>query len=430
MKASMSQLMMPLLTVLLIAAGGWWWYANMEKRWVAQSETSEAAMKNPMLGATRLLTRYRHAVTTEETLSTALFKPLPSGTLILAGNSGVMTTPQVNRLLAWVALGNTLIATPMWSGEEGKAVGQNQETAASAPPAAPKRSSLFRPGVAADPLGDHFGVTRVATSHPDQPCRRIGAPGSAISPKAPGDVPAIDCVASITLPDGSYALRLDAAGAELGSRGQAREMLFSDDDDKAVRAFEHGKGRVVFIAQNYFDNQNLQLYDHAELLLGLADLNQEATAVLVVQRPDVPTWYQALWRMVPLSVTALAAALLLWAWAAVRRFGPLMPDPDLERRSVLEHVDASSRWLWKTEKGRVVLLAAAREATEKILLRRAPELQKFTQQQKIEHLALQSRLPQSELAAALNNPPSPRPTEFTRQIQTLQRLRMQYESVA
>ena len=129
-------------------------------------------------------------------------------------------------------------------------------------------------------------------------------------------------------------------------------MLFSDDDADAVRVFEHGKGRVVFVAQNYFQNASLQSYDHAELLLGLADLNREATAILIVQRPDVPTWYAALWAMAPLCLAALAVALLLWAWAAVRSFGPRLPEPDLARRSLLEHVNASSRWLWKTGKGR------------------------------------------------------------------------------
>ena len=74
MKATLSQLLAPLLTLLLAAGVVWWWYANMEKRWEAQVETSEQAVKNPMLAATRLLTRHRHAGTlySEDTLSRAL----------------------------------------------------------------------------------------------------------------------------------------------------------------------------------------------------------------------------------------------------------------------------------------------------------------------------------------------------------------------
>jgi len=427
MKATLSQLLVPLLTLLLAAGVTWWWYANMEKRWEAQVETSEQAVKNPMLAATRLLTRHRHAVTSEETLSRALTKPLPSGTLILAGNSGVMTMPQVRRLLDWVARGNTLIASPMWGGEEDQQADKPADGAPAAP-AAPKRFSPFRRNATqGDPLGNYFGVKLVAALRPDQICRRTGLTDERAAPKEAQKMSYIDCVASITLPDGTYPLRLDVSGAKLGSRPDTSEMLFSDDDAEAVRAFEHGKGRVVFIAQNYFQNANLQLYDHAELLLGLAGLNRQAPAVLIVQRPDVPTWYAAMWALFPLCVVALATALLLWAWAAVRSFGPRLPEPDLARRSLLEHVNASSRWLWKTGKGRLILLAAAREATEKILLRRLPDLQKLAPQQKIELLAQQSKLTQADLDAALLSMALPRPAEFTRQIRTLQRLRKQYD---
>ncbi|HSY27706.1 MAG TPA: hypothetical protein VK832_09410, partial [Burkholderiaceae bacterium] len=245
--------------------------------------------------------------------------------------------------------------------------------------------------------------------------------------KAADALPVVDCVASITLPDAAYPLHLDASSFKLASRRPTTEMLFNDDDATAVRVFAHGKGRVVFIAESYFNNLNLPLYDHGEFLLDLANLNRDATQVLIVKRLDVPSWYQALWALVPLALVALGVASLLWAWRAVRRFGPMLPEPDLARRSLMEHVDASSRWLWKTEKGRGILLAAARAATEKILLRRVPELHKLAEQEKIEYLVSLSQLSHAALTAALYNVPAPRPAEFTLQIQTLQRLRKQYE---
>lgn len=429
MKASLSQLLAPLLAVLLIAGGSWWWYANMEKRWDAQVETSKEAAKNPMLAATRLLARHRHPVATEETLSIALLKPLPRGTMILAGNSGVMTAPQVDLLLAWVARGNTLIASPLRSGEAVKEADENRGGGdGPAPATKPKSFPSSSKGLGlGDPLGEHFGVMQAAASRPGQICRRVGVATAPSARKPAEEASLIDCIASLTLPDTAYPLQLDAARARLASRRDTGDMLFSDDDAKAVRAFAHGNGRVIFVAENYFDNQDLPLYDHAELLLDLVDLDQDAGGVLIVQRPDVPAWYRALWAMVPLTLIALSVALLLWAWAAARRFGPLLPEPDLARRSLLEHVDASSRWLWKTGKGRAILLAAAREATEKILLRRMPELQKLAQEQKIELLTPQSGLAPSELDAALQKTSVPRAAEFTRQIQTLQRLRKRFE---
>jgi hypothetical protein len=435
MRAKFSLLIGPLLTVLLIAGIAWWWNTNMEKRWEAKTNTSDAAVKNPMLGATRLLARHLHPVTIEETLSGALLKPsLPAGTMILAENYGVITVPQVNQLLAWVARGNTLIASPTWGGAEDKETDEGQGAAGKAPATKSKGASVFRRGTdQIDQLGQHFGVEQVtATPRPDQICRQPYRPTLPTKVKAADALPEVDCVAGITLPDATYPLRLDASSFKLASHGPTTEMLFNDDDATAVRVFAHGKGRVVFIAENYFNNLYLPLYDHGEFLLDLANLNRDAAQVLIVKRLDVPSWYQALWALAPLALIALGLALLLWAWRAVRRFGPMLPEPDLARRSLMEHVDASSRWLWKTEKGRGILLTAARAATEKILLRRIPELHKLAEQEKIEHLASNSQLSHSQfshadLTAALYNVPAPRPAEFTRQIQTLQRLRKQYE---
>jgi len=430
MKAKFSQLIAPLLTVLLIVGLVWWWSANMERRWEAKNQTSDAAVKNSMLGATRLLARHQHPVILEETLSGALLKPsLPAGTLILAENYGVMTVPQANQLLGWVARGNTLIASPTWGGVEAKETDDGPGATGKTPAAKSKPASVFpREADQADQLGQHFGVKQVTSlQRPDQICRRPGIPAIPIATKAADAPTEIDCVASLTLPEATYPLRLDASSFKLASRRQTREMLFSDDDAKAVRVFAHGKGRVVFVAENYFNNLYLPLYDHGELLLDLAGLNQDAAQVVIVKRLDVPSWCQALWALAPLTLIALGVALLLWAWRAVRRFGPMLPEPDLARRSLMEHVDASSRWLWKTEKGRGILLAAARAATEKILLRRIPELHKLAEQEKIAHLASLSGFSYADLTAALYNVPAPRPTEFTRQIQTLQRLRKQYE---
>ena len=66
--------------------------------------------------------------------------------------------------------------------------------------------------------------------------------------------------------------------------------------------------------------------------------------------------------------------IILWTWRHARRFGAILPEPNLERRSLLEHIDASARWAWTTAMGRQNLLDAARAACKESLRRRAPEL--------------------------------------------------------
>ncbi|HXA46956.1 MAG TPA: DUF4350 domain-containing protein [Burkholderiaceae bacterium] len=420
MKVSYSHLIAPLLAILVAAAATWWWYDNMEKRWQTRNEISTAAENNPMLAATMLLTRHRHTVTTDVTLGTTMFKPLPHGTLILAGNDGVMTTPQRDFLLAWVAKGNILITVPAAQIEEINQSAQQPQPQHQTQPGALQR----------DPLGVYFGVRQTGQKRcakPNTP-KAVAIPDAATATPVPIDVEAtIDCVATLTMPNGTYPLRMDAANTQLRSWQQAKEMLLSDDRAEAIRAYAHGEGRVIFVTQNYFDNDHLPLYDHAELLLNLVNLSPDGNAVVIVQRPDVPSWLQALWALAPLPLIALAVGLLLWGWRAVRRFGPLLPEPDLTRRALLEHVDASSRWLWKTAKGRTILLDATRVAVEAILRRRLPALQTFTPQEKIAHLAQQTHFSHADLISALHNEPAARATEFTRQIQTLQRLRKHYE---
>ena len=126
-----------------------------------------------------------------------------------------MTMPQVRRLLDWVARGNTLIASPLWEGEEDQQV----DRPANGEPAASKRVSPFRRNAApGDPLGKYFGVKLVAALRPDQICRRTGLTAERDAPKEAQKMTYIDCVASITLPDGTYRCAwMSAAPARVAS---------------------------------------------------------------------------------------------------------------------------------------------------------------------------------------------------------------------
>jgi hypothetical protein len=73
------------------------------------------------------------------------------------------------------------------------------------------------------------------------------------------------------------------------------------------------------------------------------------------------------------------------------------------------------------------LLAAARASTNKVLQRRAPEVQRLPAAEQIIYLARCCNLAAANLAAALQQPAAKSPIDFTRQIQTLQQLRKYYE---
>jgi hypothetical protein len=235
------------------------------------------------------------------------------------------------------------------------------------------------------------------------------------------------CLAQLALPNADYALQLDISHVALESTEHGMSPLFGDEHHEAIRVFAEGTGHIAVVANNYFDNDQLAAYDHAELLLSLARLNPNAKHVLIIQHLDMPAWYQALWWYFEYGIISLACGVLLLLWAAIRRFGPILPEPNLERRSLIEHIDASGRWLWKIPGGRNVLIAAARASVTKTLLRKAPALLRMSPKEQAAFLAQLCKLPQSDVELALHQPASEYPIHFTRQIQTLQQLRKHYE---
>jgi hypothetical protein len=233
------------------------------------------------------------------------------------------------------------------------------------------------------------------------------------------------CLASLTWPGSNYALELEHRYALVSDDGV--NLLFADKDRHSVRVFQHGKGHIVALAQPYFTNYALPRLDHAELLLHLVSLQKDQRNFTIVQQLKRQTWFQKLWNTFHLSLITLGLGLVLLLWIALRRFGSVLPMPEPNRRALLEHIDASSRWLWKMPGGRDILLNAARSSTLKILQRRAPAIMRLAEAEQIAQLSATCSINRPDLVLALSSAAAPTPLLFMRQIKTLQRLRKHYE---
>lgn len=396
----------------------WWWFNTMEKRWIAVSHYSDAMRENPMLAATRLLKRHGHVVDIEATLGEALLRPIPDGTIVLDDNNGIITRNQTEQLLNWVRKGNTLIARPKWSNRFSYLSCDGQDLSDKT-----AKKPVSRNVSEADPLGNRFGVELVwVRRYKEKEDKKKSAPVACVAPPPP-------CMAHFTPPGKSYPLDLDVDDVALDGKNQAAASASTPTDEGAagVRIYDEGKGHVVFVASDYFDNNSVGLDDNAELLLDLASLNRDAKHVLLVKRLDVLAWWQALWSHFRYGIVSLGAGLMLLLWIAIRRFGPLVPEPDTERRSLMEHIDASGRWLWQAAGGRASLLDAARNAVNNTLHRRIPDLRRMRPQEQLDRLAKDTGISQDALDAALSQPASQISADFTRQIQILQQLGKHYE---
>lgn len=431
-----------IVVLLALAAGAGYslWPVLFEKVWRGVVYHSDAQVKNPMLAATRLLEARGHPVRVEPMLNYQLLNQLPDGVLILSPWAKQPDARQAELLLKWVQRGNTLVMSPGWvqnrdqDKETGDTLGQEL----------------------ADPLGKHFGVAMASRTRIDDTCRldpleaqrradiaaKAAAEGKAdaVPEAADGDdedegedepeLPAR--LACLHAPGSASPLELRRLSDVLQRLpGDGAQPLWGDTYGLAVLVYGEGRGKVAMVASepgdSYFDNDGLRHFDHGELLLLLAGQSGAKAPVLLVRHNETVGWAAYLWQHWRPVLFGLAALLLLWAWHASRRFGPLLPAQASERRALIEHIDASGRWLWRLPQGRALLLAAVRQRTEKQLLRRLPELHALDGNERARRLARLLKLPEAQVADALLGAPATRAAEFTRQISTLQQLRAHHE---
>lgn len=458
MSTRIKTLLIVLGLALLGALGTWSWYQTMELRWEARSGESDAARRNRMLAATMLLRQDGRNVTVAGSFGELPLHALPDGTLILADASGVMESAKAERLLAWVRRGNTLVAQPRWvtpaeetllaekiseaEEEEGVQVpaeeeeeeeeeqeNQESDTDQSAEETAAQAAAAAQDEDAADdlvendPIAARLGVRLFAIAYAP-PCTSDNL-GKRCMPAAAGKHTAI--MRRVEIPGAGHSLDLDAGRHKLISMPKSAEPLWSDEDDTTVRVYQEGKGKIVILAADFFNNEELRNHDHGELLLALAALNTSSKHVAIVQNLDALPWYKLLWKNYSMVLLSMVALIALLFWRAVRRFGPLLPQPSHERRSLMEHIDASGAWLWKAKGGRQVLLDAAREDTLAVIRRRAPALVRLPPQQLCAALARLVDLPEAQVEQALHQAAAPTSLHFTRQIRILQELRNHHE---
>jgi len=417
-----------LFAVLLAGAGYELWHIYMHKVWRGQFYYSDERIKNPMLAATRLLEARGHKVRLEPMLNYQLLNKLPDGVLLLSPYARQPDEHQAALLLDWVKRGNTLIMTPGWV--------QNSDDKSDKPEAISDELP--------DPLGKHFGVSMSGRTRIDEACRLDPLEAKRREKQAAAQKKAKDeddeeeepeapaHLVCLTAPGAANTIELRRQSDSLQRfEGKGPTPLWGDTHELSVLVYAEGRGKVAMVASdaidNYFDNDSLRQFDHAELLLLLASQSGANAPVLLVQHNEAVGWAAWLWQHCRPVLLGLAALLLLWTWNATRRFGPLLPATASARRALIEHIEASGRWLWKLPQGRILLLEAVRKRTLQVLLRRLPELHALDGNERVRRLARLTQLPETQVSEALLGAPAARAADFTRQISILQQLRAHHE---
>lgn len=208
-------------------------------------------------------------------------------------------------------------------------------------------------------------------------------------------------------------------------------LVWQDTLDSNLVTTSLGRGNAtIFLHGQMFTNRPLRLYDHAELLLELLRQNGTPRKVWIVVAATAPDrrWWNWLWDLG--GAVAILALLLAvaWVWNRSRRFGPLLPESAPDHRPILEHVDASARWIWNTPGGPDTLLDALRRSTRSAIATRHPGWARLPDDELCQELSRLHKTPPREIRAALGSDGAQAsepatPQEFIRAVRLLQKLK-------
>jgi hypothetical protein len=369
---------------LLVLASAWFVSTHDREYYETRGRPKPAALRNSWLATEMLLKRFGYSVTTSQEAG-ALDRLPKGGTVIMSSERQYHLTPsRAAALLKWVEDGGLLIADA--SGVSGK-----------------------------DPILKAFDVRLTyarakdeadddSEDEEDQDAEREKAKSKERRepPRRVVDVPGYGRELRMrssrwTLYPGNIEPAWQVAG-ETDKRGRtAYEIL----------AYKSGAGEVVLIngLWRFGYRGSLPREDHAEILLALIATHQRDGDVHIVARLATPMLFEWLWRNARAVVATAGLLFLFWLWRIVPRFGVLRPEPQMPRRSLIQHLRAVGRFLWRHRMS-AVLLDAARANVKRRLVQRGLASPEAAAAPLAAQLARAFGMNESELAMALEGNPA------------------------
>jgi hypothetical protein len=338
------------LVVVVLALGGAWFLTNYEqvstKVWVGPTA---AARANPYLAAMRFAERLS-IETRFVTGNRSLGELNPQGAVLLPNQRTGLTPETLRALERWIHKGGHAIVEPE-----------------------PEREI--------DTVLDRYGITRtVPKTAPKEPTQDLVLTGWS---------------------DPIVVSR--AVGPDLKFDKHTPDIVASDDAGPSVASIPIGAGRLTVVTgmPRRFHNRSIGQHDNAELLrriLGFTPVVRELAVLRVPQA--LPLWGWLGEHALP-TLGAAAVLLLLGLARALPRFGPIMPQAQVARRQLREHILAAGRFRW-THGGRDGLLSAAREIASRQIALMHPRIAQMPVPGRWHELAKRTGLDAASIAGAFD----------------------------
>lgn len=363
------------LLAIVLAGGGVWFYNNFS----LVSESVNTGFKgearfNSLLAAERFLASEKHPA---HSMVSLVGLPPVGGTLVIPGQRFEVGPELAGKLLAWVRAGGHLVVTA----EE-----------ASSDPGENSHDWLLR----------SVGVSQSVVA------------GDETGPPIPVDmdIPEADDFIQVTFP----------SRIVLQHKGIEPSHSMRGAYGAHVLQYTLGQGELTVLSDaRFMTNASIGCFDNAAFLWHLTR-NQRQGPVWLVYGGDMPPLWK--WLGQHAWMVMVSAAVLFAAWVALhrRRYGPLLTPLPLARRRLLDHIEASGRFLWRNGQ-QAALLAGARDALRRTLVHRHPVLVGLNQVSLSSHLADLSGLPADSIERALFTLYPGNEYEFTEAINTLETIR-------
>lgn len=197
----------------------------------------------------------------------------------------------------------------------------------------------------------------------------------------------------------------------------------ADELGQYLMQFSLGQGLLTVLSSTaMFNNEQIADYGHARFLHYLVQQSGHDASVWLIRVDDMPALWVWLWEHAWHAMLCLMILLLLWLWRAPLRFGPQLNDAQLERRSLLEHIQASGYYRWHENQSGFLLTRVQEALWLKIqlvhpVIRRENPIQAYAMMAEI------TGIEEPLIKQALTRVKAISEQEFTRQIQMLEMIR-------
>jgi len=392
------QMFLYILLVVISLATGYWFYNNFA--WVEEEKEigfQGIAKTNKLLAAEFFLRKM--GIQTDQVNGLLAFRNLPSPehTLLIATQRETLNKELSQELLSWVKSGGHLIVEARYL------------------PDADMKESEFPK----DPLLETFSVYSLS-SHSDEDNKDIPV---SILLKSHFQEHAQAKELEVNFPYQRTLFTIESEVSKPPATIPSATWIVQDELGKYVLQFSLGQGLLTILSStSMFKNEQIAEFEHARFLHYLVQQSGHDSGVWLIRVDDMPALWQWLWDNAWYAMLSLSILFLLWLWRAPLRFGPQLNDVQTQRRSLLEHIQASGYYRWH-ENQSGFLLSRVQEALWEKILASHPVVRRENLSQAYALLAEITGIKETLIKDALTHVKSINEHEFTQTLRILEMIR-------